>query len=65
VNTTLLRRIAAIEARQPPALPRIVRVVVDVDREPIGAVVRPGHTLIQREVGEPLAALIERAEASR
>lgn len=62
---TLIRRIAAIEARQPPDLPRIVRVVVDVDRDVVGAVARPGHHMIERQPGESVEALVERAEASR
>lgn len=65
MSNTLQRRIAAIEARQSPALPRITRTIVGPDREVIGAVCRPGHTLIQRELGESVPALIERAEASR
>lgn len=66
MNNTLQRRIASLEARTaPPTLPRIVRVVVDVDREPMGAVCRPGHHLIDRQPGEPLQSLVERAEASR
>lgn len=65
MNRATLSRIETLEARQPPELPRLVRVIVDTDREVIGAVVRPGHHLVEREPGEPLEALHARAEAAR
>lgn len=65
MNYTLQRRIASLEARQPPELPRIVRTIVGPDREVIGAVARPGHHLIERQPGESVEVLVERAEASR
>lgn len=62
----LLTRIAALESRRPAAEPlRIVRLIIGMDREPVGAVARPGHHMIERRPGESVEALHAGAESSR